>query len=182
MIVERVSDHRRRTSVLLGTSLAIMTAASVATHLIGVPASGEAAEQTEHALAVPTFIGPLGALFLLGVVRLLHRRAFRPVWFLVLPPAAFVIQEIAERFVLGPEAEPNLLATAMIQLPFALLAFVVARFVLTVVRRVVRLLTAGTRRSRPRMTATAWPTVRLSIPPLRPSAGVHQGRAPPHLA
>ena len=159
-----------------------MAAASIATHLIGAQASGEAAEHAEHAVVVPTFVGPLGALLLLGVVWLLHRRAFRPVWFLLLPPAAFAIQEIAERFLLGPEAEPSLLATVLIQLPFALLAFVAARFVLTVVRRVVRLLTAGPRRSRPRMTAPAWPTVQFSIPPLRLSDGAHQGRAPPDLA
>ena len=182
MIGRRLSAHPTRASVLLGTSIAIMAAASIATHLIGAQASGEAAEQTEHAVSAPTFIGPLGALLLLGVVWLLHRRAFRPVWFLLLPPAAFVIQEIAEQFLLGPEAEPSLLATVLIQLPFALLAFVLARLVLTVVRRVVRLLTAGTRRPRPRVIATVWPTARLSIPPLRLSAGAHQGRAPPDLA
>lgn len=182
MIIERVSVHPTHTGVLLATSVAIMAAASVATHLIGAQAGGEAAERAEHAVVIPTFIGPLGALLLLGVVRLLHRRAFRPVWFLLLPPAAFAIQEIAERILLGPEAEPSLLATVLIQLPFALLAFVAARFVLTVVRRVVRLLTAATSRSRPRVAAAAWPTVRFSIPPFRLSAGAHRGRAPPDLA
>ena len=182
MIAPGFSAHPTRTGVLLSASIAIMAAASVATHLIGAQASGEAAEHAEHAVVVPTFIGPLGALLLLGIVWLLRRRTFRPVWFLLLPPTAFAIQEIAERFLLGPEAEPSLLATVLIQLPFALLAFVVARFVLTVVRRVVRLLTAGTRRSRPRVIAMAWPTVALSIPPLRLSAGAHQGRAPPVLA
>ena len=159
-----------------------MAAASVATHVIGAQASGEAAERSEHAVVVPTFIGPLGALLLLGAVWLLRRRGMRPVWFLLLPPAAFAIQEFAERFLLGPEAEPSLLATVLIQLPFALLAFVLARFVLTVVRRVVRLLTVTPHRSRPRVVATAWLVAYLSAPLLRLPAGAHHGRAPPDLA
>ena len=182
MIGRRLSAHPTRASVLLGTSIAIMAAASIATHLIGAQASGEAAEHTEHAVSAPTFIGPLGALLLLGVVWLLHRRALRPVWFLLLPPAAFVIQEIAERFLLGPEAEPTLLTTVLMQLPFAVLAFVVAQVVLTVVRRVVHLLTAVPHRSRPRVVVATWPIARLSIPPLALPQGAHQGRAPPDLA
>ena len=181
MIVRRRTRQPTRIGALLLASVAIMVAASVATHLIGAQATGEAAERAEHAVAVPTFIGPLGALLLLGGIWLLHRPAFRPAWFLLLPPAALAIQELAERLSHGPEAEPSLLATVLIQLPFALLAFLLARVVLTAVRRVVRFLAAGTRRSRPRVVASAWLTAAASIPPLPALAGAHLGRAPPHL-
>ena len=179
---QRVAVRPARTGVLLAASVGIMAAASVATHVIGAQASGEAAEQSEHAVVVPTFIGPLGALLLLGAVWLLRRRGMRPVWFLLLPPAAFAIQELAERFLLGPEAEPSLLATVLIQLPFALLAFALARMVLTVVRRVVQILTAATAGSRQPIATSTWSTVRLSIPPRPTPSGIHLGRAPPFLS
>lgn len=168
--------------MLLFASVAIMAAASVATHVIGARASGEAAERAEHAVAVPTIIGPLGALLLLGVIWLLHRRAVRPAWFLLLPPTAMAIQELAERIIVRPEAEPSLVATALIQLPFALLAFLLARAVLRAVRRVVRFLTDGTHRRRLRVVASVWPTARLAVPSLPAITGAHLGRAPPRLA
>lgn len=174
--------HSTRTGAMLVVSAAIMAAASVATHLIGTQASGEAAEHAEHAVAIPTFIGPLGAFLLLGIVWLLHRRAVRPIWFLLLPPVAFAIQEVAERLTVGPEAEPSFIATVLIQLPFALLAFLVARVVLTAVRRIVQVLTVGPSRPRPRVVVRAWPIPHLSIPSLSATPGAHPGRAPPALA
>ena len=182
MIVAGRTRSPTRIGALLFASVAIMVAASVATHLIGAQTTGEAAERAEHAVVVPTFIGALGALLLTCSIWLLHRPAFRGAWFLLLPPAAFAIQEIAERFGHGPEAEPSLLATVLIQLPFALLAFLLARVVLTAVRRVVRFLAAGTKRSRPRLVVSAWLTARFSIPPLLALPGAHLGRAPPGLA
>lgn len=182
MIARPCSNSPTRIGALLFASVAIMVAASVATHLIGAQASGEAAERAEHAVVVPTFVGPLGALLLLGSIWLLRSAAFRPAWFLLLPPAALAIQELAERLGHGPEAEPSLLATVLVQLPFALLAFLLARVVLTAVRRVVRFLAAGTRRSRPRVVTSAWLTAAASIPPLPALPGAHRGRAPPGLA
>lgn len=178
----RATRNSTRTGAMLGVSAAIMAVASVATHLIGTQARGEAAEHAEHAVAIPTFIGPLGAFLLLGIVWLLHRRAFRPVWFLLLPPVAFAIQELAERLTVGPEAEPSLIATVLIQLPFALLAFLVARVVLTAVRRIVHVLTVGPPRPGSRVVVRAWPIPNLSIPSLAATSGAHPGRAPPALA
>ena len=174
--------HSMRTGAMLGVSAAIMVAASIATHLIGTQASAEAAEHAEHAVGTPTFIGPLGALLILGVVWLLRRRAFRPIWFLLLPPVGFAIQELAERFSAGPEVEPSFIATVLIQLPFALLAFLVARVLLTAVRRIVHVLTVGPPRPRPRVVIPAWPIPRLLIPSLWATPGAHPGRAPPALA
>ena len=174
--------HSTRTGAMLVVSASIMAAASIATHLIGTQASAEVAEHAEHAVAIPTFIGPFGALLLLGIAWLLHRRAFRPIWFLLLPPVGFAIQELAERLTVGAEAEPSLIATVLIQLPFALLAFLVARVVLTAVRRIVQVLTVCPPRPRPRVVIPAWPIPRLLIPSLSATPGAHPGRAPPALA
>ena len=61
-----------------------------------------------------------------------------PAWFLLLPPVAFVAQEAAERlihaesFPFNPAHEPALLAALALQLPFGLVAFLVARLLLRV--------------------------------------------------
>jgi hypothetical protein len=169
-----------RGGVLLFASVVIMAAASIATHLAAsgdVP--GEAAEHAEH-VAVPTVVGPIGALLLLGTIWLLRGRVLRPAWFLALPPAAFMIQELAERLTQGPEAEPSLLATVPTQLAFARLAFLLARAVLGAVRRVVQFLAVGRSRTRRPVPAPAWPATFASVAKLPAAAGAHLGRAPPY--
>jgi hypothetical protein len=170
-----------RSGVLLFASVVVMAAASIATHLAGAGgAPGEAAEHAEH-VVVPTVVGPLGALALLGAIWLLRGRALRPAWFLVLPPAAFAMQELAERLTQGPETEPSLLATALTQLAFALLAFLLAHAILGAVRRVVRFLAVASRRTRRPVPAPAWPTTFASVAKLPAPPGAHLGRAPPYL-
>lgn len=168
-----------RGGVLLFASVVIMAAASIATHLAADAAvPGEAAEHAEH-VTVPTIVGPIGSLLLLGIFWLLRGRALRATWFLGLPPAAFVIQEFAERLTQGPEAEPGPLATVLTQLAFAFLAFVLARAVLGAVRRVVRFLAAAIRRPQRPVPALAWPATFASVANLPAPAGAHLGRAPP---
>lgn len=162
--------------------MVIMAAASIATHMAGAAeASGEALEHAEH-IAVPTVVGPIGALVLLGAFWLTRGRVLRPAWFLILPPAAFVSQELAERLTQAPAAEPGLITTGLTQMAFAVLAFFLARMLLVVVRRVVSFLGVAGRRPHRPVPALRWPTEFASIAKLPPPAGAHLGRAPPYLA
>ena len=170
-----------RGGVLLFASVAIMAVASIATHLEASGAVlGEASEHAEH-VTVPTIVGPIGGLLMLGTIWLLRGRVLRPAWFLALPPAAFMIQELAERLTQPQGPEPSLLATALTQLAFAFLAFLLARIVLGAVRRVVRFLAIASRRPRRPVPAPAWSTTFASVAKLPAPAGAHLGRAPPHL-
>ena len=171
-----------RGGVLLLISVVIMASASIATHMAGgADMSGEPPEHAEH-VAVPTVVGPIGALLLLGALWLLRGRVLRPTWFFVLPPAAYVIQELTERLTQAPAAEPGPLATGLTQVAFAVLAFVLARVLLGVVRRVVRFLRVASHRGRHPVPAFGWPPAFAQIAKLPAPAGAHLGRAPPYLA
>ena len=165
--------------ILLAGSTAIMVAASFATHL-GAPgeAASEAAEHAEHA-GLPTTVGPVGALLLLGILWLLRGRAFRPAWFLLMPFTAFAIQELAERLTEAPVPEPTAAATTLMQLLFGLLAFALARVVLRAARRFARFLACQPTQQRPSTVRRAWPVTGASIARLSAPAGAHFGRAPP---
>ena len=104
----------------------------------------ETATRVSHGLAtqVPLLIGLVVAFALAGFcVRLrVGRQAgeIAPFWFLLLPSFAFVAQEAAERlihaesFPFNPVHEPAFLAALALQLPFGLIAFLVARLLLRV--------------------------------------------------
>lgn len=166
----------------LAASAAIIVAASLATHLAGVVGiAGEGSEGVEHgtSASMPAVVGPLAAMLILGVLWLAKGRVLRPAWFLVLPPAAFVVQEVAERLTRPPEPEPSLVATALVQLIFALLAFLLARLVLTAVRRFMLFLADATARSRVRVPTRAWPPALVPLARRPAMRGAHLGRAPP---
>jgi hypothetical protein len=183
---------RQRSGVLLVATVLVMVAASVVTHLAAAgEASGAVGAEggegaAQGAVLVPPVLGPLGALLLLGVAWLVRRRALRPAWFLLLPPAAFGLQELAERLfhaeslpLVGPE--PSLLATLLVQLPFAVLAFVLAHLLRAAIRRVVEFLKVPTTAPVLRAAVPAWPLPPLAPPNFWALAGEHLGRGPPQL-
>lgn len=171
----------------------LVVVASVVTHLAGAgPMSSEMRmEATEAsaggALLLPPVLGPLGALVVLGLFRLLRRRALSPMWFVTLPPLGFGLQELAERLlhteslpVVG--AEPSLVATLLLQLAFAVVAFLLARLLRAALRRVSAFLGTmhGDRLHAPR-TSTLWSLAAAPLATLPALAGEHFGRAPPRL-
>jgi hypothetical protein len=78
-----------------------------------------------------------------------ERSRVAPLWFLLLPPLSFALQEFAERLLHAESApfsaihEPAFIAALLLQIPFGLLAYLVARLLLAVAAEVGRLL-AGT--------------------------------------
>jgi hypothetical protein len=188
-VLERL---RQRSSVLLVAAVLVMVAASVVTHLAaGGEASGsvsaETGEAAEHgAVLAPPLLGPLGALLLLGLVWLVRRRAPSPVWFLLLPPVAFGIQELAERLLHAESlplvgSEPSVLATLLVQVPFALIAFALAHLLRAAIRSVVELLKVPVTVPFLRPAESAWPIPPLALIDSWALAGPYSGRGPPHL-
>jgi len=110
-------------------------------------------------------------------------RALPAVAFAFLPPLAFALQEVLElslhtgtfawHAVLAPTFVPGLL----LQLPFALVAYVVARALLRAAARIGRALAGAIPVSRT--------SVQFALPPLalvvRPAAGRRLARAPPRV-
>jgi len=183
---------RQRSGVLLVTTVLVMAAASIVTHLAAAGESSgavgaEAGGTAEHgAVLVPPVVGSLGALLLLGLVWLIRRRSPGPAWFLLLPPAAFGIQELTERLFHAESlslvgGEPSLLTTFLVQLPFALLAFVLVRLLRAAIRRVVRFLNVPATAPALRAATLAWPMPPLALPDRWALVGAHSGRSPPHL-
>ena len=165
--------------LLLIASTAVMAGASMATHIAGSAEGGsEAAEHAQH-IAAPTIIGPLGALFLLAILWVLRGRALRPGWFLALPVLAFAIQEVAERMTEAAAPEPGIVATAITQVLFGLLAFALARVVLRTARRIAQFLARQPGRPRLPIDRRAWPVPLASFAEAQPPGGAHYGRAPP---
>lgn len=114
----------------------------------------------------------------------LHLRA--PAWvFALAPPVAFAVQEHLERAIHGqPTAdtalEPTFALGLVLQLPFALLAYVAARILFRAVEVVARLLAA--RHTHPRPASLTRPGFPLSL--LRPPALARgfSSRGPPALS
>ena len=132
-------------------------------------------------MLLPPVVGPLVALGLLGLVRLVRGRSLGPAWYLLLPPLAFGIQELVERGVNAQMVEPGVLAAALVQVPFVLLAYLLARLLRAAVVRAARVLSAPQSTPRVRGSAISWPKPTLAPAPAFATAGAHRGRAPPHL-
>jgi hypothetical protein len=113
-------------------------------------------------------VGLVAALLVVLGLRFVARRGSGPSAgvFLLLPPLAFAFTELAER-AFGVESlpfqaalEPRLVWGLVLQVPFGLAAYAVARLVLRAVERVVSLLRRRRRRRpRGRTEAPAWTSV-----------------------
>jgi hypothetical protein len=184
----------RRRRALLPVALVLLTViASIVTHDAGSgPVSGEVGREAgeaaqQSAIILPPLLGLLGGLLLIGAIGLARRRSLSSLWFFLVPPFAFGLQEVAERLFhvgslpFGGE-EPSLLTTALVQLPFAVLAFVLARLLRGAVRRAIAFLRLGHQWPRVRSASRAsWALGPVPVPNLPALAGAHFGRAPPDL-
>ncbi|HZT16913.1 MAG TPA: hypothetical protein VFA19_13295 [Gaiellaceae bacterium] len=113
-----------------------------------------------------------------------------PAWaFALLPPAAFVLQEVLERsihtgtFFWQAVEAPTFLPGLLLQVPFAAAAYVAARVLLRTAAAVGRLIgVARDLPAAPHAPARALPPA--ALPALRPAplAGAAAGRAPPFAA
>ena len=106
--------------------------------------------------------------------------------FAALPPLAFTLQEHLERLihsgtVVGVVLEPTFMLGLLLQVPFALAAYLLARLLLGVAGQVGRVF-AQRRRSRRRSrlsTASFRSRVEFSVPRMAALAGGHAERGPP---
>jgi len=108
-----------------------------------------------------------------------------PAWFFCLPFAALAFQEVAERAIHGetfpfnPAHEPAFLVALLLQLPFGLIAFSLARAILAIGTRIIRRRqgAADILRVREGGIRVVFPSVAL---PHRPALTVgHSVRGPP---
>jgi hypothetical protein len=149
---------------------------------------GTAARQHTHEYlsGVPTVLALLLG-FSLAVLAIAVRNSDAhlrtPAWiFAVAPPFAFAAQEHLERALRGePTARTTLEATfavgLVLQLPFALLAYLAARILFRALEIVARLLVLHA--ARPRFVQPARPVVRVSFPPPAALARGFSSRGPP---
>ena len=192
---------RRRLPWLL--ALPLMAAGSLAAHSLSylfvsaraAEGAGEASERASRGsgsylvlllgILAATGVVAAGARLRLGRTRQ-RGNAVSPWLFFVLPPLAFVLQEFAERllhaeaFPFQAALEPRFLLGLLLQLPFGLLALLLARALLRVVERLARALA---RVRRPRLTTTARWSLRqaLDLPRIPALALGYQQRGPPAL-
>jgi hypothetical protein len=140
----------------------------------------------------PLLFGVFGGVALVGfaasVAASVRRREPRPVpaWaFALLPLLGFTVQEFVERWLIGSNfpwwtvLQPTFRIGLVLQLPFSLLAFLLARLLLRTAERVVRVLHREARIPQPLGVGHSW-FVCVSWP-LRSAvlADGHAGRGPP---
>jgi hypothetical protein len=142
-------------------SVALAAVGSLAAHTLGyLPHVAEGREHLEAgpepAPHVPLLVGVLAALALTYLAnrawRILRRRPPRPLspgWFVVVPPLGWSMQEATERrlgvesFPFNPAHEPAFLKGLLVQVLFAVLAFLAARLLLAVMDQLRQLRRAG---------------------------------------
>jgi hypothetical protein len=157
-----------------------MAAGSVVAHALSYPlvavraegAGQEGAERSSSGLAahsvlplgmVAALVGAAGLGWLFALARGRSGRGVSPWLFFVLPPLAFGFQELGERL-LNVEAapfqavlEPRFLFGLALQVPFGLVALLVAQLFLRVVERIARVFGRG----RPLAVATRRPPLAI---------------------
>lgn len=143
---------------------------------------------------VPMLLGAVFAVELVGagwvcagsVRRTLQRPV--PAWaFALLPVLGFTLQEFLERLMSGAPLpwwmvlQPTFRVGLLLQLPFALVAYLIARLLLRAAQRVGRVLRGGV--ARPRIVAVShrWVVLEVCSPRRGALAGGHSGRGPPRL-
>jgi hypothetical protein len=144
---------------------------------------------------LPLLFGVLGGMVLVGFLwgigcdlRRGRGQAGVPAWaFGLLPPLGFAIQEFVERWFTGVSfpwqvvLEPTFRIGLLLQVPFALVAYLVARLLLRVAQHVGRVL--GGRRElrlrRPLGVGALSPSGVLFVPRVPVLAGGHAERGPP---
>jgi hypothetical protein len=202
----RVMRWRRAAAWLL--AMPLMVAGSQVAHVVAFrlvyPQAHvrlEALLATGHGYMVgypaflPLLFGVLGGMALVGLLwgigcdlRGGREDAAVPAWaFGLLPPLGFAIQEFLERWFMGVSfpwqvvLEPTFRVGLLLQAPFALAAFMVARLLLRVAEHVGRVL--GRHRGlgvRPPLGVRALaPSSLLSVPRLAVLAAGHAQRGPP---
>lgn len=194
-----------RRSLVWLSALPLMLAGSQVAHVFAYRWVYPSTQVRLHALLLtghgymdrlPVALGIAGAVMLVsllvGVADAASGRSSRglPAWaFALLPLTTFVLQEILERslhtgtFVWQAVESPTFVPGLLLQLPFAVVAYVIARLLLRTASAVARII--GARRSvfcprsapaRSRLPLVVW------LPRLAPLAGAAAGRAPPLLA
>jgi hypothetical protein len=190
---------RRQLSWLL--ALPLMAAGSLAAHALSSGFVGphgeraaEAAEGAERSSAGTAgysvgVLGLLTAFALIGVVRWCvrgrMRRGASPWLFLALPPLAFSTQEFLERLLNAEGApfnaafEPRFWLGLLLQVPFGLIALLVAWRLLGVVRQIVRALAASTWLAGPILLEVVRPLQGFDLPRIPALAFGSPERGPP---
>jgi hypothetical protein len=158
-------------------SVPFMAMGCLAAHALAYHLVSNSKERHGYLAFAPLFLGILGALAVVGAVR--RRRTHSPVFFALLPPLAFTVQEHAERLQLVA-TEPAFLVGLALQLPFALAALVAARAFLSLADLVADVF--ATRPPVRRAPAPPAPAVRLAAPRARLVSGPRSSRAPPAVA
>ena len=144
---------------------------------------------------VPLLLGLVGGAEVVGVGWVLagsFRRSLQrpvPAWaFALLPVVGFTLQEVLERWLAGGRfpwwvvLQPTFHVGLLLQLPFGLLAFLVARLLLRVAVRVGCALRGAVVRP-PRVGfSLGWFVLEVCAPRLGALAGGHAGRGPPSAA
>jgi len=144
---------------------------------------------------LPLLMGLLGAAELVGVAWVLAgsvRRSLRrpvPPWaFALLPMIGFALQEFLERWLSGSPLpwlvvlQPTFRLGLLLQLPFALAAYLLARLLLRAAVRAGRVLRAAVARVRVSGVSVCWVVLEVFSPRRGALASWHSGRGPPRLA
>ena len=125
------------------------------------------------------------ASILTGTVRRRRYDTVRPWAFALLPPLGFVIQEFLERWFAGSSfpwwmvQQPTFRIGLLLQLPFGLAAYLLARLLLRAADRVGKVLRGAFEGPRLEARTPGWPAFGFSPPRVAALAGGHAGRAPP---
>ena len=126
----------------------------------------------------------LGGVLVAGVARRPQRPV--PAWaFALLPILAFTLQELLERWLSGSSfpwwmvLQATFRAGLLVQLPFALAAYLLARLLLRTAVAVGRALRGAAPLGRPTSRPLGWVVLEAFSPALGALAGGHAGRGPP---
>ena len=143
---------------------------------------------------LPMLMGLVGAAEFVGVgwvvAGSVRRSLQRPVpaWaFALLPMLGFTLREFVERWLSGSSfpwsmvLQPTFRVGLLLQLPFALAAYLLARLLLRAADRVGRVLRGAVARPRVSGVSLSWVVLEVCSPRRGVLAGGHSGRGPPRL-